>query len=73
MTASDATELSPAAVATPSARRTRRREERGQGMVEYALILMLVAIVVLVAIQVLGHSTTGLYSNISNGLKTAGG
>jgi Flp pilus assembly pilin Flp len=42
-------------------------------MVEYAFILVLIAIAVLVAIQVLGHSTTSLYSNISNGLKIAGG
>lgn len=45
-----------------------RRGEGGQGMVEYAFILVLVAIVVLVALQVLGHTTNNLYSNIANGL-----
>jgi pilus assembly protein Flp/PilA len=46
----------------------RRRDERGQGMVEYAFILLLVAIVVLVAVALLGHTTSNLYSNISSGL-----
>lgn len=45
-----------------------RRRERGQGMVEYAFILILVAVVALVAVQALGHTTQNLYSNISNGL-----
>ncbi len=48
--------------------RRSREDERGQGMVEYAFILILVAIVVLVALQVLGNTTQNLYSNISNGL-----
>jgi pilus assembly protein Flp/PilA len=42
-------------------------EEDGQGMVEYAFIIMFIAIVVLLAVQVLGHVTNNLYSNISNG------
>jgi Flp pilus assembly pilin Flp len=51
-------------------RRASRRDERGQGMVEYAFILILIAIAVLVALQVLGHTTNNLYSNIANGLNT---
>ena len=47
-----------------------RDSERGQGMVEYAFIVVLIAIVVLVALQVLGNTTANLYSNISNGLNT---
>lgn len=47
-----------------------RRGERGQGMVEYAFILMLVAIVVLVSVMVLGKTTANLYSNVSSGLGT---
>lgn len=35
-------------------------------MVEYSLIIVLIAIVALVALQVLGHSAGNLYSNISN-------
>ncbi len=45
-----------------------RRGERGQGMIEYALILVLVAIVVIAAVTLLGTRTTALYSNISSGL-----
>ncbi len=50
-----------------------RSDERGQGMVEYALILILIGMAVLIALQVLGHSTNTLYSNISNGLRIATG
>ncbi|HSP65420.1 MAG TPA: hypothetical protein VLO10_04440 [Candidatus Deferrimicrobium sp.] len=44
------------------------RGQRGQGMVEYAFILVLVAMVVLVSVVVLGKQTSNLYSNISSGL-----
>ena len=40
--------------------------EQGQGMVEYALIIVLVAIGALIALQVLGHATNNLYSNITS-------
>lgn len=43
----------------------------GQGMVEYALILMLVAMVVIVIIGVLGGHVTDMYSNVSNGVARA--
>jgi pilus assembly protein Flp/PilA len=46
----------------------RRRMEQGQGMIEYAFILVLVALVVLVSVVVLGKQTGNLYSNISTGL-----
>ncbi|HVB53853.1 MAG TPA: hypothetical protein VNF24_06630 [Candidatus Acidoferrales bacterium] len=42
-------------------------------MVEYSLILVLVALVVLVIFIVLGHRVSDLYSNISNGINTASG
>jgi pilus assembly protein Flp/PilA len=48
----------------------RRRGERGQGMVEYAFIILLVAIVVLISVVVLGRQTSNLYSNISSGLNS---
>jgi Flp pilus assembly pilin Flp len=48
--------------------RIARRGQRGQGMVEYAFILVLVAMVVLVSVVVLGKQTSNLYSNISSGL-----
>jgi Flp pilus assembly pilin Flp len=37
-------------------------------MVEYALIVILVAIGALIALQVLGHATNNLYSNIQTSL-----
>jgi pilus assembly protein Flp/PilA len=45
-----------------------RHEQRGQGMVEYALILVLIAIVVIVIVTVLGQQVNNVFSNISNGL-----
>jgi pilus assembly protein Flp/PilA len=48
---------------------TRTREE-GQGMVEYALILMLIAIVVIVVVSTLGHTVNNVFSNVSNGLSS---
>ena len=41
------------------------RPERGQGMVEFALILALVALVVIVALLLTGGQVTNLYSNIT--------
>ena len=38
--------------------------ERGQGLVEYALIISLVVIVVLVILVLLGPAIGNLYSNI---------
>jgi pilus assembly protein Flp/PilA len=40
------------------------KKERGQGMVEYALLIVLLAIVVVVMIQVMGTSVSIMYSNI---------
>ncbi|HKV86736.1 MAG TPA: Flp family type IVb pilin [Candidatus Dormibacteraeota bacterium] len=42
-----------------------KKLERGQGMVEFALILALVALVVIVALLLTGKQVTNLYSNIS--------
>jgi pilus assembly protein Flp/PilA len=43
-------------------------DERGQGLVEYALILVLIAIAVIVILQLVGHQTNNAFSNVSNGL-----
>jgi len=48
--------------------RDQRRDEEGQGMVEYALILVLIAVVAAVMLMWLGRSTTTLFSNVSNAL-----
>jgi pilus assembly protein Flp/PilA len=37
-------------------------------MVEYSLILVLIAIVVIAILTVLGHRVSDLFSNINNGL-----
>jgi pilus assembly protein Flp/PilA len=39
--------------------------ERGQGMVEYALILVLIAVVVIVVLVVLGNQVANVFCNIS--------
>ena len=46
----------------------RRDDERGQGLVEYGLILILIAIVVIVVVGVVGHQANNVFSNVSNGL-----
>lgn len=43
--------------------------EDGQGMVEYGLIIALVAIVVIAGLKILGGSTNSLFGDISNNLK----
>ena len=45
-----------------------QRPESGQGMVEYALILVLIAIVVIVILTTLGKQVNNVFSNISHGL-----
>jgi Flp pilus assembly pilin Flp len=44
------------------------RSERGQSMVEYALILVLVVIVVLVILIVMGNTVKNMYCNIAGSL-----
>jgi pilus assembly protein Flp/PilA len=46
----------------------RLRDQEGQGMVEYALILVLIAIVVIVILSVVGNQVNNVFSNVSNGL-----
>lgn len=48
-------------------RRTLQAEE-GQGMTEYALLVILIAIVVVLMLGILGKQTNNVFSNISNGL-----
>ena len=42
--------------------------EEGQGMTEYGLILILIAIVVVLMLGVLGHQINNAYSNIATSL-----
>jgi len=45
-----------------------RDREDGQGMVEYALILVLISIVVIVILSTLGKTVNNVFSNVSHGL-----
>lgn len=45
-----------------------KEDQKGQGMVEYALILVLIAIVVIVILTVVGHQVNNIFSNISSTL-----
>ena len=42
----------------------RRRSQTGQGMVEYALILVLVSIVVIVILLTMGNQILNVFSNV---------
>ena len=41
-----------------------RADQRGQGMVEYALILVLVSIVVIVILLTMGNQILNVFSNV---------
>ncbi|MFN2464640.1 MAG: pilus assembly protein [Candidatus Dormibacteria bacterium] len=43
-------------------------DEAGQGMVEYAFIVVLIALIVIVVIVIIGNQTRNLWSNIASGL-----
>ena len=47
-------------------------KEKGQGLVEYALILVLVAIVVIAALMILGPVIGNIFSTINNSLNSTG-
>lgn len=44
------------------------RNEEGQGLVEYALILVLVAIVVIAILAIVGPQIGNIFSKVTNGL-----
>ncbi len=43
-------------------------KEKGQGMVEYALIIVLIAIVVIVILAIVGTQISTVFSQIASGL-----
>ena len=45
------------------------QDKKGQGMVEYALILAVVAIVAVVGFKLLGTDTNNIAHNVSNSLQ----
>jgi len=46
------------------------KKEKGQGLVEYALILVLVAIVVIAVLMLLGPIIGNVFSTINNSLRS---
>ncbi len=44
-------------------------KEKGQGMVEYALIIVLIAIVIIIVLTILGTQISAVFSQISSALK----
>jgi pilus assembly protein Flp/PilA len=44
--------------------------QEGQGMVEYALILALIAVVAIVVLKAMGHQVTNTFNNVSNSLSS---
>lgn len=43
-------------------------EEQGQGLIEYALIITLVTLIVIIMVSLLGPAIRNAYSNIIEGL-----
>ena len=48
-------------------------EESGQGMVEYGLIIALIAVVVIVALTTMGGSISNIFNSASGALDEAAG
>jgi pilus assembly protein Flp/PilA len=44
-------------------------KEKGQGLVEYALIIVLIAIVVIIILGLLGGQVSAIFSTITSALK----
>ncbi len=47
--------------------RAQTTSERGQALIEYALILTLVVIVVLIVVMIMGNQVHNMYCNIAGG------
>ena len=45
-----------------------RRDEEGQGLAEYALILALIAIIAIIALIFLGNQVSGVLSTVGNSI-----
>lgn len=45
------------------------KNANGQGLVEYALILVLIAIVVLAAVKGVGHTTSNVFDAVNTAIK----
>lgn len=49
------------------------KDENGQGMVEYGLIIALIAVVVIGALALVGEEVEEIFGKITEGLSSAGG
>jgi pilus assembly protein Flp/PilA len=49
----------------------RFQDEKGASMVEYALLVVLIAIIAIVAIRLAGREVSGAFSDIASGLQGA--
>lgn len=47
------------------------RQESGQGMVEYAFILVLISLVIIITLILVGNQVFNMWSDISNGIRQA--
>lgn len=47
------------------------KEEEGQDLTEYALLMVLIALVAIVSMQTLGQTISNVFSNASQNLTTA--
>ncbi len=61
-------ELEAPAQSLPAERLTVERWQRGQTLVEYALIIALVAIVVIAALLFLGPAISNVFQNLGNSI-----
>lgn len=48
----------------------RNHQRNGQGLIEYALIVVLISIVVIIVLGLVGGELNGLFEDIVNGLST---
>lgn len=46
------------------------KDEKGASMVEYALLVVLIAIIALVAVQIAGREVSSTFSEVGSGLTT---
>ena len=51
----------------------RKKNEKGQGLVEYSLIAVLIAVVVVAVLLILGPGVANVYARVNNSVSGAGG
>ena len=51
----------------------RKKDKKGQGLVEYSLIAVLIAVVVVAVLLILGPGVANVYARVNNSVSGAGG